>query len=71
MANVTTNDLRAAYNMLSDHLMIVNDPAVQRAADWLLSQIETRNIRKVAREHNEPMVEMRALIADAEQRGMI
>ena len=66
---VTTKDLRAAYDVLCEHLENeANDPEVLRVANWLMAQIETRNIRKVAREHRMPMADMRALIASAEAR---
>ena len=65
MAKVTTSDLRKAWEVLADHLRDeADDPAIERVADWLMDQIETRNIRKIAREHGKPMTEMRRLIAD-------
>lgn len=69
---VSTNDLRKAYDVLCDHLENeANDTEIRRVADWLMRQIETRNIRSVAREHGKPIGKMRKLIADAEARGIL
>jgi hypothetical protein len=69
MARVSTADLKQAYDVLCDHLTSeADDPAIERVAAWLMAEIESRNIRGIAREHGKPMAEMHSLIAAAETR---
>lgn len=41
---------------------------LERAAAWLLAEIEARSVRSIAREHGLPMAETRRLIAEQEAR---
>ena len=69
MARLRRGDLRAAYDVLCEQLENeANNPAILRAADWIMAQIETRNIRNAAREHKMPMcmAKLRALINEME-----
>jgi hypothetical protein len=69
MPRVNTKDLKRAYEVLCEHLENeAREPEIERVADWLISQIETRNIRGVAREHGKTLGEMRKLVAEAEAR---
>lgn len=69
MARVTTADLKKAHDVLAAHLADEeNDPAVARVADWLMEQITSRNVRKVAREHGLPVATVRDRIREMETR---
>lgn len=75
---VTTADMKAAVEWLESYEDLGDEDSVdevaqsiQKVAAWMRNEIITRNTRKVAREHGKPMGEMRALIDDAERRGMI
>lgn len=67
MPRVTIADLQKAREVLEDHLENeANDPAITRVADWLVAEIESRNIRAVAREHGLPTAAVRERIRETE-----
>ena len=67
MPRVSTSDLKRAHDVLCKHIENeAREPEIERVIDWLVAEIETRNIRDVAREHGKTMAEMRNLIAVAE-----
>ena len=69
MPRVSTSDLKRAHDVLCEHIENeAREPEIERVIDWLVAEIETRNIRGVAREHGKTMAEMRNLIAVAEAR---
>ena len=67
---ITTADLKAALEWLETYENLGDEDAadegalsIERVAAWMRTEIKTRNIRKVAREHGKPMLEMRRLMA--------
>ena len=75
---ITTVDLKAALEWLETYENLGDEDAVDEVADsiervvaWMRAEIQTRNIRKVAREHGKSLPEMRRLIAEAEASGRL